>query len=153
METTDSTPTCSRRRVTSRRLKTERRGQVAVEFAMVAPIIFLFVFAAIEFGRALLAIHCMEGAAHDACRLGIIESATTEDVEDMCAARLAAGGIIEYDMTLTPVSLATAQQWDPVTVNVTTTYGDISWLPVPTYLGDITLSATCTLPREAETAE
>lgn len=135
-----------------RQLRRRRRGHVAVEFAMVAPIIFVFTFAAIEFGRALLAIHCMEGAAHDACRLGIIKSATADDVEEKCADRLRTGGITEYDMTLTPTSLTAAEQWDPITVTITSTYGDISWLPVPSYLGNIQLSASCTLPREAETA-
>lgn len=133
-----------------RRSKKRRSGQVAVEFAMVAPIIFLFTFAAIEFGRALLALHCMEGAAHDACRVGVVEGATADDVEAMCTARLRTGGISEFQATMTPSSLSAAQQWDPVTVSITTTYGDISWLPVPDYLGDIQLSATCTLPREAE---
>lgn len=137
----------------SRRLrgrKPRRRGQVAVEFAMVAPIVFLFIFASIEFGRALMAIHCMEGAAHDGCRVGILEGATADDVETACDRRLQGGGITSYDSDMTPASLDTAEQWDPITVTITTNYSDISWLPVPDFLGDVQLSATCTLPREAE---
>lgn len=141
---------CSKRGGSRRRLRNRRRGQVAVEFAMVAPIIFLFTFAAVEFGRAFLAIHCMEGAAHDACRVAIIEGSSESDVEETCAARLRTGGITEYEASLTPGSLATTEQWAPVTVSITTNYSDISWLPVPKYLGDIQLSASCTLPREAD---
>ena len=140
----------TRTRSRGRRSDRRRRGQVAVEFAMVAPIIFLFTFAAIEFSRAQMALHCMEGAAHDACREGIVEGATADDVEAMCDARLRAGGIGEYEMTLNPTNLAATAQFDPVTVTVTTQYADISWLPVPGYLGEITLRASCTLPREPE---
>lgn len=127
-----------------------RRGQVAVEFAMVAPLIFLFVFGAVEFGRALMVIHCMEGAAHAGCRAGVVKGATAEDVKAACETQLRSAGITKYEGDLSPQSLSTAKQWDPVTVTLTTNYGDISWLPVPDFLGDIQLSATCTLPREAK---
>src|SRR5262245_45030090 len=45
-----------------------RRGAYTVEFAIVAPILFLFVFGIIEFGRLLMVQHALNGAARIACR-------------------------------------------------------------------------------------
>jgi len=134
----------------SPRQRRRTRGHVAVEMAMVAPLIFLFVFGAIEFGRALFAIHCLESAAYESCRAAIVEGATEQEVEAVCESWLAGGGITEYDYDLSAESLSAVEQWAPVTVTVKASYGDVSWLPVPDFIGDAVLSASCTLPREAK---
>ena len=47
----------------------QRAGAVAVEFALVGPIFFLFAMMIIEVGLDLLTIELMDDAAHDAARL------------------------------------------------------------------------------------
>ena len=58
----------------------ERRGATIVETAVVLPIFFTLIFAFIEFGHCFMTIHTMNSAAKRAARLGIGETATTEDV-------------------------------------------------------------------------
>jgi Flp pilus assembly protein TadG len=127
-----------------------RRGTTAVEFATVSPLIFLFVFASVEFGRAMMAIETMEGAAHDGCRVAIVKGASVKEVEAAVLAVMSPAGITQFQTVITPSSLANIEQWAPVSVSVTASFGDITWLPVPKYIGNITLSGGATLPREAE---
>ena len=45
-----------------------RRGSVAVEFGLIAPIMFLLVFAIIDFGRAYYTVHDLAAAAREGAR-------------------------------------------------------------------------------------
>ena len=125
-----------------------RRGAATVEFALVAMIIFLIIFASIEFGRAMMAIGGMKEAARAGCRLGVLDDTTVTDIEDMVRQRLNLIGIGVYTLDITPDVPSDACQWDSVTVSVTTPFSNVSLLPVPVYVGNISLSAACTLPRE-----
>ncbi len=58
------------RRVRGRRLKGNRRGSVAVEFGIIAPIFFLLVFGIIDFGRAFYTVHDLAAAAREGARYG-----------------------------------------------------------------------------------
>jgi len=133
--------------------KRSRRGVATVEFALVAPLIFLFVFAAIEFGRVLTVIHALEAAAREGCRIAISWDTTTQDVEDEVAERLNSFGISGYDLTIDPTPPTSALQWEPITVQIAVTYGKVSWLPVPERLQGITLAGSCTLPQESDQSE
>ncbi len=130
--------------------KSDRRGATVVEFAFIAPVLFLVVFASIEFGRAMMAVHALEGAAREGCRVAIIKGATAEAVEDKVASLMDVVGISDYTMTMDPASPISAAQWQPVTVSISVSYQNISWLPVPQFLGGIPLTGTCTLPRESD---
>ena len=126
----------------------ERRGAAAVEFALVAPIIFILIFASLEFGRAIMAVDGMEEAVRDACRMSVLDNTTTTQIEDRVRVRMNLVGIYAYSITLTPDLPSSACQWDPVTISVSTPFSNVSLLPVPAFIGDITLRASCTLPRE-----
>ena len=65
---------------TSQRRKTERSGTAIVETAVVLPIFFTLIFAFIEFGHCFMTIHTMNSAARRAARLGVGETATTDEV-------------------------------------------------------------------------
>lgn len=65
---------------TSKRRKTERSGTAIVETAVVLPIFFTLIFAFIEFGHCFMTIHTMNSAARRAARLGVGETATTDEV-------------------------------------------------------------------------
>lgn len=51
-----------------------------VEFAIVAPILFLFFFAAFEFCRANMIRHTVDNAVYEAARTGILPGATSGEV-------------------------------------------------------------------------
>ncbi|MFH1266134.1 MAG: TadE family protein [Planctomycetota bacterium] len=130
--------------------KPARRGAAVVEFAFVAPLVFLLFFAAIEFGRVLMVVNGLETAARDGCRLAIARGTTERDVEKAVAERLNAFGVPDYDLTVDPSPPTSACQWEPITVQIAATYGSVSWLPVPKSLKALTLTASCTLPQESD---
>jgi len=127
-----------------------RRGAAAVEFAVMAPIIFLFTFAGIEFGRAQMAIHGLEAAAREGCRLAVSWEASQDGVEEVVAGRLQSLGISTYTLATDPADVMAAQQWSPVTVRIEVPYRNVSWLPLPGFLDDVTFSGSCTLPQESD---
>ena len=127
-----------------------RRGAAAVEFAFVAPVIFLFLFAAIEFGRVLMVADGLETAAREGCRRAIERGATQQDVENTVADRLGPFGVSDYALTVEPSPPSSACQWEPITVRIAVTYDNVSWLPVPRYLKTIVLTGSSTLPQESD---
>jgi Flp pilus assembly protein TadG len=130
--------------------KKKRRGATVVEVAVVSPLIFLLVFAGIEFGRLMMATHGLEEAAREGCRTAVLNDVTYADVQTAVDARLATFGMSGHTMTTVPAQPETALQWEPVTVNIAVPYRGVSWLPTPTFLGGIVLSASCTLSKESE---
>jgi Flp pilus assembly protein TadG len=126
-----------------------RRGAVAVEFAVIAPLIFVLLFAGVEFGRTLMAYHGLEAAAREGCRRAVAWNATQQSVEQTVAERLTSFGISSYTLTTDPAVVTSAALWDPITVRVEVPYGRVSWLPLPKYLQGITLAGSCTVPQEA----
>jgi len=61
---------------TNSRGRAGRRGVTTVEFAMIAGPLFLFILGNIEFGRALMAVNCLEEAARSGARVAILRGAT-----------------------------------------------------------------------------
>jgi Flp pilus assembly protein TadG len=62
---------CRRRRL--------RRGAAAVEFALTAPIFFLFLLAAFEFGWLNVIRHTADNAAYEAARTAMVPGATAAE--------------------------------------------------------------------------
>ena len=127
-----------------------RRGAATVEFALVCPLIFLFFFTAIEFGRLQMAIHGLQAAAREGCRLAVSWNASQNDVEQVVNNRLTSFGLPNYKLTMSPSVFSSAAEWEPVTIQVETTYDEVSWLPVPKFAHGINLVGSCTLPKESD---
>lgn len=127
-----------------------RRGAVAVEFAVIAPLIFLFFFASVEFGRVLMVIHGLEAAAREGCRVAVGWNATTQEVEDTVDERLKEFKISGHELTIEPNPPTGARQWEPISVKISVSYDNVGWLPMPGFLKGITLSGSCTLPQESD---
>lgn len=122
-----------------------------MEFALVAPLLFLTVFAFIEIGRALMTTHSMEEAARSGCRVAILRGATSSQIESEVNRILAPVAISTYTVQVQPINPSTVPRWAPITVTVTATYGDMSWLPLPLLFSGKTYTSTCTLPKEYST--
>ena len=138
---------CSR----GRWLAAPRRGAAAVEFAVMAPLLFLLVFGMIEVGRGLMVQQLLSNAARDGARSAILEGATVEDVEASVAGYLGDSNISGVEVTVKPAPLTLAQGGDPVQVTVRVPFTAVSWLPSPRYLDAATLSAAVTMRREVFT--
>src|SRR5205807_2703661 len=57
-----------------------RQGAVVLEFAIIAPVIFLVVLGIIELCRGLMVSHLLTSAARQGCRIGVIEGKSNSDI-------------------------------------------------------------------------
>lgn len=134
----------------ARRLKSFATGNGGPRVCLRRPAHFVFFFAAIEFGRGLMAIHGLETASREACRIAVAWNPTNEDIESAVAERLSSFGISDYTVTIEPDPPTGARQWEPIRVRITVPYAEVSWLPLPRFLQTVTLHGSCTLPQESD---
>ncbi len=125
-----------------------RRGVAAVEFAVVAPVLFLLVAGIIEFGRAMMVESILANAAQRSARVGVLNGAQTSDVSSTINSELATGGISGATTVVTPDPPSKAYTGQDVTVAVSVKFSQVSWLPLPWFLKNTTLRSTATLQRE-----
>ena len=132
----------------SRQPAIHRPGTAAVEFAVVAPVFFLFALGIIEIGRAMMVQTVMTNAAQLGARAGALNGAQASDVTTAVNNYLSNAGISGATSTATPNPPSNASPGQDVRVTVTIPYSSVSWLPTPAYLGSTTLSATALVQRE-----
>jgi Flp pilus assembly protein TadG len=75
-----------------------QEGASAVEFAVVLPILLLFVFGIIEFGLAFHRLQAFQAASREAGRL--LSVGVTEDVAEARALAIVSGTVAEGDVTV-----------------------------------------------------
>lgn len=122
-----------------------RKGAVSVEFAFVAPMVFMVIFGLIEFSRVSLIRHAVDNAAYEAARVGIIPGATNADVNKAVSWMLTSCGVSPSEISVTPFPLN--DDSEQVTVTVVVDVADNSWIP-PLYTADLSLVGKATLGTE-----
>lgn len=123
----------------SRRGRPKRRAIAAVEFAVVAPLVFLLLFGMIEFGRMLMVQQILTNASREGARRAIIESSTASEVATVVAEYLQNNSISGATSSVEPSDLTSVGAGDPVTVSVSVQYDQVSWLPTPRHLSNVLL--------------
>ena len=108
----------------------------------------MLVFALIEASRMAMVCATLSYAAQEGCRTAIAAGSTISDVEKEIAAALQTGFVSNVDVTITPSDLSNATEGTQVTVTLEVPYREVSWLPVPQFLGNRVLRATATMRRE-----
>lgn len=131
-----------------RRRPGSRSGAAVVEFAVVAPVLFLFVFGMIEFGRMVMVQQIMTNAAREGARVAILPNATTAQVTTAVTNYLTAGAISGATATVSPDPPSSATYGAAVTVMVSVPFKSVSWTPSPFFLGSTTLKAQCVMRTE-----
>jgi len=86
-----------------------RRGATTVEFALVAPIFFLFLFGCLDFGRLMLAESIIEQSAFEAARDVAVVGATIAEGEEVARRELNILGVRNADVEITAMSNGVAQ--------------------------------------------
>ncbi|MGQ9576918.1 MAG: TadE/TadG family type IV pilus assembly protein [Thermoguttaceae bacterium] len=119
-----------------------------MEFAVVAPLFFLLVFGMIEFGRMVMVQQIITNAAREGARIGVLDGATTSDVTTAVTNYLQNASVQGATVSVTPSPPSSAGYGEPVTVTVSVSFNQVSWLPAPMFLGGRTLSATTVMRRE-----
>ncbi|MCH8921802.1 MAG: pilus assembly protein [Planctomycetes bacterium] len=131
-----------------RRGLARRCGATITEFAIVAPIFFLFVFGAFEFGRAIMVQQILTNAAREGARQAIVEEADAADIEASVASYLDSTTVTGATVTVEPSSLQTVGFGDEVTVTVSIPYDQVSWLPVSSFMQGKTLTGESMMRAE-----
>jgi Flp pilus assembly protein TadG len=85
--------------------KRDRRGATAVEFALTAPIFFLFLLAAFEFGWMNVIRHTADNAAYEAARAAMVPGATAAEAKTKANSILGVVGARGAIVTVTPATL------------------------------------------------
>ena len=133
--------------------KASRSGVAAVEFALVAPVFFLFVFSLIELGRMMMIQQSLTNAAREGCRTAVLASTINcSDVEaavrDYLQSVISHASDVDEVRVTVPASLTNTASGTDLTVAVEVDYTDVSWLPLG-YLGlNPTIGAEQTGQRE-----
>lgn len=95
-----------------------RHGAVTVEFALVAPILFMLIFGIIEFARLNMLRNSIENAAYEGARRGIIPGATADDAIAEAKLILNAVFVKNPQIVVSPAVILAATADITVTVNV-----------------------------------
>ena len=119
-----------------------------VEFAIVAPLFFLLVFAMIEYGRMVMVSQIITNASREGARFAVLDDATNSYVEGKIEDFLEPSSISKFDVTTVPSNIATATYGQAITVTVEVDFKDVSWLPSPMYLGGQKIKASTVMRRE-----
>ena len=130
-----------------------RRGAAVVEFALVVPVFMLLVFGMIEFGRAVMVQQVLVNASREGARQAVLDGTTVAEVESRIDGYLSVssidGATIEYEVNGVIVGdPGVALFGDAVTVRISVPFDNVSWLPVPQYIGGTTLTASAAMRRE-----
>lgn len=116
-------------RIIRHRNKTAKqtRGAVAVEFAVVVPLLFLFFFAAFEFCRVAMIRHTADNAVYEACRAGIIPGASAADAQAQAEQIMNSLGVTNVNVTVTPDTIRS--ETEQVTVRIQVPLDENSFVP------------------------
>jgi Flp pilus assembly protein TadG len=102
----------ARRRLSQ--LRRDQRGVAAIEFSMIAPILFGLLVGIIDVGRYMWTLNTIQYAIDQGVRAGVVQQLSTEDVTDLVKNSLAGlkAGAIDVDVTDNGASLTVAAATD-----------------------------------------
>jgi Flp pilus assembly protein TadG len=109
-----------------RRQRASRRGTAAVEFALTVPILLLFLFAALAFGRYNMIQQTVNNAAFEAARHCIVPNALASDGQNAGLKVLAAGFVTGGAVTINPNTITNSTT--QVTATVTAPISSNLWV-------------------------
>jgi Flp pilus assembly protein TadG len=130
--------------------RSARRGAVAVEFALTASLLFLILFASVEFMRVNTIVNTTENAAYEGARAGVVPGATSTQVQTAATSMLSAIGVRNATITVQPATIS--EDSPDITVTIGVPLDSNSLIAPRFFLGD-TLTKTCTLSREVLNAQ
>ncbi len=116
-----------------------------MEFAICAPVLFLFTFASLEFARVNMIRQTVENSVYEGCRRGIVPGATASDVITAAQFVLDATLVADTNVTVTPSVIT--EDTTNVTVAVSVPINANSWV-APLFFADKQISNSLTMRRE-----
>jgi Flp pilus assembly protein TadG len=116
-----------------------------VEFALCAPLLFFFFFAALEFSRVYMMRQTIENAVYEGSRRGIVPGATADNCRAAAQAVLNTVSINSAQITVSPTVIA--PDTPEVTVSIEVPVNSNSWV-TPFFFNGRSLEGEMTLRRE-----
>ena len=120
-----------------------------MEFALVAPLLFMVILGMIEFGRMSMVQQVITNASREGARRGVLDGATTSEVTTAVKSYLTGASVKDATVTVTPNPPNSAGFGEPVTVTVSVPFNKVTWLPKPMFLSGKTLTAQSIMRRES----
>src|SRR6478672_10387817 len=134
---------CGHRR--GRAARAARRGATAVEFAITAPIFFLFLLSAFEFGWANVIRHTADNAAYEAARNVMVPGASAAEATAKATSVLNVVGARGAKITITPSHITNATTDVTVAIDIPMSSNG---LITPRFTGKTVLHSEATLKTE-----
>ena len=103
-----------------------RSGSVTVETAIVLPVLFAMLFAAIDCAKLNMLRNSAQNAAYEGARKAIVPGATATDAKDAAKKVLGAISVKNYTISVNPSTITSAT--NTVTVTITIPLKDNSWI-------------------------
>ena len=122
-----------------------RAGAVAVEFAITAPIFFLFLLAAFEFGWLNVIRHTADNAAYEAARTVMVPGASAAEATAKANTILSAVGARGATISITPSNITNSTTEVTVAVDIPMSSNG---LITPRFTGKTVLHSESTLKTE-----
>ncbi len=119
-----------------------QRGAVAVEFAIVLPLLLTAMFAFFEISRASMIQHATQASAYEGARAGIIPGATDQEIRDKVSFVLSSVGVTNFTVNVEQNVTVDSTLKVRVTVNVPfteTTTGGLLFGPNRSFTGQTEL--------------
>ena len=122
-----------------------RRAATVVEFAITAPILFLIIFATVEFARLSMIRHTADNAAYEAARYVMVPGATAEEAKQVAKNMLAVVGVPTSHVQVPPDPIG--ESTASVTVTVDVPMDGHAWF-LPTVSKSVNVRSSATLLTE-----
>ena len=122
------------------------RGAAVVEMAVVTPLLLTLLFGVIEFGWVFMVKETLTNATREACRVGILQGSTTNDIWERFEEAVSPTGIAVTEDVLT-IEEATAEN-PIVTVRVSVPYDQVSLVGSFIGINPGTIGASCSMRKE-----
>lgn len=125
--------------------KTRRSAATTVEFAVIAPLLFMVLLGSLEFARVNQVMNATSFSAYQGCRQAIVPGAKASDATTEVNRVLSANLISSGTVTVNPSTITNST--DTVTVTVAINLDSVCWI-IPRFTTGKTITRTCTLTRE-----
>lgn len=125
-----------------RKLNTRRQGAATVEFALIAPLLFLLIFGIIEFGQVFYVQLVLTNASREGCREACLDGSSLQTSQHATRDYLSAFDLDNATIDIDP-DPAEAGFRDTVTVTVSYPFAEACWLGQPFFVkGELTATST-----------
>ncbi len=126
-----------------------RTGAAVVEFAMVAPLLFMLTLGMMEVSRMVMVKQLLINASREGARLAVLPGSTSAEVLERVSTELKAYAVNGVNIQIHPTPLEAAVAGSPVTVSLDVAAASVSWIPKPLFTFNQTLKASTTMRKES----